>query len=201
MTTISTGETADGEDQEHGAGDVIARYETVHEHERLVTRTCAWCSAVIRYSGVGRPPRFCSDSHRKRWHERQKAKADLGHAEYTPQPVREVIERTETIVRTVVRKGPTVLQPVPVPAQPSQTSVAAPRTVNDWYGLLRTLLADVRAGAYTESQRLELAKVLRTAAEQLQAGQTGGAPAPEQPSTLSRAERRRREREARKGRR
>lgn len=245
MTTSTTPEPLDNDDQEHG--EPIAQYETVRVRDRLVQRTCGWCSAVLRYGGVGRPPKFCCDDHRKRWHERENAKKELG-LEAAPEPVREVIERTETRVRTVVRKGPTVLQPVPVRPEPGQQNLrfpetfedwhtmlallqvdasklrghprenelravlrelvtedfpgtvesAPPQSVDGWYAHLRVLLAAVRSGAYDAQQREALANVFTIAAEHLRAGPAGVAPVPEQQSGMSRAERRRREREARK---
>lgn len=250
MTTSAPHEIPEDDDQEHG--ERVAEYESVHVRERLVKRTCAWCGAELKYSGRGRPPRFCDDNHRKRWHERERAKAELGDAP-APEPVREVIERTETVVRTVVRKGPTVLQPVPArPAQqqmnlrfpetfedwhtmlallqvdasklrdhprarelrevlaqlvtddfPGTVDVAAsaPRTTADWYGALRQLLTDVRTDRFTEAQREDLARVFGIAVEHLLAGPGGPEPVGEEASGLPRAERRRREREARKKRR
>ncbi|MFD5415239.1 hypothetical protein [Streptomyces nojiriensis] len=247
MTTRTPHATADDDDQEHG--QPVAEYETVHVQERLVKRTCAWCGVELRYSGTGRPAKFCSAGHRKRAHERDKAKAELGLAD-APPTVREVIERTETVVRTVVRKGPTVLHPVPARPEPGQMNLRFPETFEDWhtmlallqvdasklrghhregelremirqlatedfpgtvvggppttvdgwYAQLRQLLVSVRAGAYTAQQRAALADVFTIAAEQLRAGPAGVAPVPEQQTGVSRAERRRREREARKGR-
>ncbi len=196
MTTSTPPEPTDDDHQEHG--DVVAQYETVRVRDRLVQRTCGWCSVVLRYGGVGRPPKFCCDDHRKRWHERENAKKALGLDTAAPEPVREVIERTETRVRTVVRKGPTVLQPVPVPTRPEPGG--APTTVDGWYRQLRLLLAAARSGEYTEDQRTALADVFTIAAEHLRAGPAGVAPVPEQQPGVSRAERRRRERAARKGR-
>jgi hypothetical protein len=248
MTTSTTPEPSENDDQEHG--EPIAQYETVRVRDRLVQRTCGWCSVVLRYGGVGRPPKFCCDDHRKRWHERENAKKALGLDTTAPEPVREVIERTETRVRTVVRKGPTVLQPVlarPEPRQqnlrfpesmedwhtmlallqvdasklrghprenelravlrelvtedfPGTVESAPPRSVDGWYAHLRVLLAAARSGTYNAQQRQELANVFTTAAEHLRAGPAGVAPVPEQQPGLSRAERRRREREARKNR-
>lgn len=248
MTTSPVHETPDDDRQEHG--EPVAEYESVHVRERLVKRTCACCGTELEYSGRGRPPRFCTDSHRKRWHEREKARVELGDAP-APEPVREVIERTETVVRTVVRKGPTVLHQVPqrpelrfpesaddwltmlsllqvdasklrghhrvrevqdVLAQlvtedfPGTVDAAVapgavPRTVEDWYVALRQLLADVRAARFTQAQRADLARVFGIAGEHLLADPGRPAPVTEEASVLPRAERRRREREARKKRR
>lgn len=246
MTTSTTPEPTDDGDQEHG--EPIATYETVRVRDRLVQRTCGWCSVVLRYGGVGRPPKFCCDDHRKRWHERENAKRALGLDTAAPEPVREVIERTETRVRTVVRKGPTVLKPVPARPEPAQADLRYPESIEDWHSMLsllqvdasklrghhregelrrvlrelvtedfpgtagggppttvdgwyahlRSLLADVRSEAYTEDQRAALADVFTIAVDHLRAGPPGVAPAAEQQPVVSRAERRRRERAARK---
>ena len=247
MTTRPAHESPDDDGQEHD--EPVAEYESVHVRERLVTRTCAWCGAKLTYSGRGRPPRFCTDNHRKRWHERQQAKAELGDEPAVPEPVREVIERTETVVRTVVRKGPTVLRTVPqrpeltfpesvddwltmlslLQVDASKLRVhhrapevrevlaelvaddfpgtvdmaiapsAVPRTVEAWHAALRQLLADARTARFTQAQRADLARALGVAVEQLLADDPGGPqPVSEEMSALPRAERRRRERKARK---
>lgn len=254
MTTSMPDATADNDGQEHEKP--VAEYESVHVRERLVKRTCAWCGTELEYSGTGRPPKFCTAGHRKRWHERKKAKAELGRADDTREPVREVIERTETIVRTIVRKGPAVLQPVPTRPALAQADLRfpesfddwytmlallqvdasklrghyrenelrdvlrqlviedfpgtvttstrppsmLPRSVEDWYAALRGLLADLRGDMFTEAQRADLARIFGIAVEHLRPG-APGQPAPEQQPAASRAERRRLEREARKGRR
>lgn len=143
MTTSEPHEIPEDDDQEHG--EPVAAYESVHVTERLVKRTCGWCGAELKYSGRGRPPRFCNDSHRKRAHEREKAKAELGEAP-APEPVREVIERTETVVRTVVRKGPTVLHQVP-----TRPELRFPESVDDWLTMLSLLQLD--ASKFREHHR------------------------------------------------
>ncbi|MFZ3475443.1 hypothetical protein ACODT4_41360 [Streptomyces sp. 2.9] len=247
MTTSTPEPTADNDDQEHE--QPVAVYETVHVRERLVTRTCAWCGTKLEYSGTGRPPKFCGPSHRKRAHEREKARAELGTAGQPQPPVREVVERTETVVRTVVRKGPATIHPVPSRPEPGQMNLrfpetfedwhtmlallqvdasklrghgregelramlrelvtddfpgtvedGVPTTVDGWYRQLRSLLLAGQSGKYTDEQRNAIADVLTIAAERLRPGQAGVASVPEQ-QPISRAERRRREREARKGR-
>ncbi|MFD4050173.1 hypothetical protein ACFWSF_32265 [Streptomyces sp. NPDC058611] len=173
MTTSTPHAAADDDDQEHG--QPVAQYETVHVHERLVTRTCAWCGVELRYSGTGRPAKFCSAGHRKRWHEREKAKAELGSAD-APPIVREVIERTETVVRTVVRKGPMALQPVPARPEPQQEILRFPETFEAWHTMLALLQVDAselrghhRAG--------ELREMIRQLATEDFPGTMSGGPA------------------------
>ncbi|WP_143639933.1 hypothetical protein [Streptomyces sp. 1-11] len=75
--------------------------------EQLLERTCAWCGEPVAYSGRGRPPRYCSPVHRRRaWEVRTapaRAERPVSEGGKTREPIREVIERTETVVRTVVR--------------------------------------------------------------------------------------------------
>lgn len=33
---------------------------------------CTWCGGEVARSSTGRPRRFCSDRHRKAWHQRVK---------------------------------------------------------------------------------------------------------------------------------
>ncbi|MGY4967392.1 hypothetical protein [Streptomyces sp. 900105245] len=73
--------------------------------EQLLERTCEWCGEPVAYSGRGRPARYCSPVHRRRaWELRTaEARADRPVSEggRSREPVREVVERTETVVRTV----------------------------------------------------------------------------------------------------
>ncbi|MFK0174013.1 hypothetical protein ACIQU5_35075 [Streptomyces sp. NPDC090306] len=78
--------------------------------ETLVSRACAWCGAPVGYSGNGRPPRYCSGAHRRRaWELRSaqdRADAPVDAGGRSPDPVREVVLRTETVVRSVPVAGP-----------------------------------------------------------------------------------------------
>lgn len=125
----------DGDDQEHD-GKVLAVRETVSVGERLKTTTCAWCGGRIVYAGVGRPPKYCRDSHRKRASElrtaQKRAARPVDQGGQTTEPVREVVERTETITRTTVRRGPAKLR--------------LPEDIYEWQHALRQLQNEVRAG-------------------------------------------------------
>ncbi|MGW0336683.1 hypothetical protein ACWD0J_33395 [Streptomyces sp. NPDC003011] len=85
--------------------------------EQLVQRTCAWCGIPVHYKGKGRPPQYCSAAHRTRAWELRTAEAraarPVSDGGRTREPVRELVERTETVVRTVVREGPTKVKIVP----------------------------------------------------------------------------------------
>jgi hypothetical protein len=74
--------------------------------ERFVERTCAWCGEPVAYSGRGRPPRYCTPVHRRRaWELRsaqERAERPVSDGGQSREPVREVVERTQTVVRTVV---------------------------------------------------------------------------------------------------
>jgi hypothetical protein len=71
--------------------------------ERLAKRACAWCCTPVQYKGRGRPPRYCGAAHRTRAWELRRAQ----------ETIREVVERTETIVRTEVREAPVKVKVVP----------------------------------------------------------------------------------------
>ncbi|GGQ32971.1 hypothetical protein GCM10010249_59410 [Streptomyces roseolilacinus] len=83
--------------------------ERVFVSERLKT-TCAWCGERIVYADAGRPPEDCRDSHRKRASEvrtaQRRAARPVDQGGQTAEPVRAVVERTETVTRTTVRRGP-----------------------------------------------------------------------------------------------
>ncbi|MFD7678460.1 hypothetical protein [Streptomyces sp. NPDC060187] len=71
--------------------------------EQLVERTCAWCGESVVYSGRGRPPRFCSPVHRRRaWEVRsaeERAGRPVSEGGRSTEPVREIVQRTETVMR------------------------------------------------------------------------------------------------------
>ena len=100
--------------------------------QRLVSRTCGWCGEPVPYSGKGRPPKYCSKSHRNRAWEIRSATARLeadrqaGTAAADGEPVREVIR--ETLIRTATRSARIeVPRPYPVerPARPDTAREAA----------------------------------------------------------------------------
>lgn len=99
--------------------------ETTRRH--LVSRTCGWCGDPVAYSGRGRPPEYCSKSHRNRaWelrtaqtrHERDR---DAGTARSEDEPVREVVR--ETVTRTATRSARIE---VPVPGRVQRVEVERP---------------------------------------------------------------------------
>ncbi|MGW3308125.1 hypothetical protein ACWDG9_16245 [Streptomyces sp. NPDC001073] len=98
-------------------GVVVSVRECGAVQERLVQRTCAWCGTPVQYKGRGRPPRYCRAAHRTRaWELRSaetRAARPVSDGGRTQEPVREVVERTETVVRTVVRESPERVKLVP----------------------------------------------------------------------------------------
>ncbi|GGP93561.1 hypothetical protein [Streptomyces melanogenes] len=195
--------TTENDDQEQH-GDVLAERVKTTVHDRLVRRTCEWCGDPIDYSGVGRPPRYCKDSHRKRASELRTAQAradrpvDAGGR--TTEPVREVIERTETVTRTVVRRGPGEVRRIPA-ARASGAPYTLPEGAQEWFQALQYLAGDAQSGRFTADQRAMLAGACEAVVDELRRGSgltLAPYSAPVAQPALSRAERRRREREARK---
>ncbi|MEV6404027.1 hypothetical protein AB0M58_13920 [Streptomyces bobili] len=105
------------QDEGQTAGVVSVRESGVVVREQLVQRTCAWCGIPVHYKGKGRPPQYCSAAHRTRAWELRTAEAraarPVSDGGRTREPVREVVERTETVVRTVVREGPAKVRVIP----------------------------------------------------------------------------------------
>jgi hypothetical protein len=170
-----------GESSVDGAASVVS--EVVRD--RLVSRSCAWCGEAVTYSGRGRPPRFCKPSHRKRAneleHAQRRADAAAARGERIDGPVREVVERTTVrTVRPPVRGA-------------ARTVVREPALPGEWQATLQALVEAAGAGSIPPAYREGLASLADTASRLLRASTDG--------PQLSRAERRRREREARKRRR
>ncbi len=96
---------------------VIAVRESGVVRDQLVQRTCAWCGIPVQYKGKGRPPQYCSAAHRTRAWELRTAQAraarPVNEGGRTQEPVRELVERTETIVRTVTRESPPKVKVIP----------------------------------------------------------------------------------------
>ncbi|WP_370424416.1 hypothetical protein AB8O64_37120 (plasmid) [Streptomyces sp. QH1-20] len=204
MTNLQPPLPTGNDDQEHA--DVLGERVKTTVHDRLVRRTCEWCGDPIDYSGVGRPPRYCKDSHRKRASELRTAQAradrpvDAGGR--TTEPVREVIERTETVTRTVVRRGPGEVRRVPA-ERASGAPYTLPENAHEWFEALQYLAGDVQSGRFTTDQRALLLGACEAVADELRGPGflPSRAPAPVAQSQLSRAERRRLERAERKKRR
>ncbi|WP_329405009.1 hypothetical protein [Streptomyces melanogenes] len=178
------------DDQEHD-GDVLAVRETVSVSERLKTTTCAWCGERIVYAGVGRPPKYCRDSHRKRASEvrtaQRRAARPVDQGGQTTDPVREVVERTETVTRTTVRRGPAKLR--------------LPEDIYEWQHALAQLQNQVRnghglAGFYGVLVRdLEAtAAVVREVQEHVEQRAAGLVPAPRPPRPQGSKKKRRKRR-------
>lgn len=196
-------ETAGNDDQEQHA-DVIGERVKTTVRDRLVRRTCEWCGDPIDYSGVGRPPRYCKDSHRKRASELRTAQAradrPVAAGGRTTEPVREVVERTETVTRTVVRRGPGEVRRIPA-VRSSGAPYSLPENAREWFEVLQYLAGDAQSGRFTVDQRAMLVGACEAVVDELRHS-SGLIPAPAtapvaQPQ-LPRAERRRRDRAARK---
>ncbi|MFF4442842.1 hypothetical protein [Streptomyces sp. NPDC001621] len=98
--------------------------------EQLLERSYEWCGEPVAYSGRGRPPRYCSPVHRRRAWEVRSAVArpdrPVSEGGRSREPVREVVERTETVVRTVTRPDP---RSAPSGAQPARHLSGEPYTL------------------------------------------------------------------------
>ncbi|MFF3166791.1 hypothetical protein [Streptomyces sp. NPDC003273] len=142
MTKIEPGANERDATEPHDA------HETSTIREQLLERTCAWCGDPVAYSGRGRPPRYCSPVHRRRaWEVRTaQARAERPASEggKSREPVREVIERTETVVRTVVRPA---TAPSPAQLRPARRLSGQPYTLPEdaveWIEALAALRREV----------------------------------------------------------
>lgn len=135
--TISE-KTSRADDPQESEGKVLAVRDATVVRERLKTTTCRWCGELITYAGVGRPPRYCRDSHRKRASELRTAQRRSGRpvdeGGRTSEPVREVVERVETRTRTTVRRG--------------WPEIRLPQDIYGWMRALRQLQNEVRDGQH-----------------------------------------------------
>jgi hypothetical protein len=108
--------------------------ETVSVSERVKETTCAWCGEPVVYAGVGRPLKYCSDSRRRRASEvrtaARRAARPVSEGGWTTEPVREVVERTATVTRMTVRRGPAKLR--------------LPEDIYEWQNALAQLQSQVR---------------------------------------------------------
>ncbi|MFE7113124.1 hypothetical protein ACFU98_42460 [Streptomyces sp. NPDC057575] len=176
MTNLERQTGPDNDDQEHD-GDVLVVRETVSVGERLKATTCAWCGERIVYAGVGRPPKYCRDSHRKRASElrtaQKRAARPVDQGGQTIDPVREVVERTETVTRTTVRRGPAKLR--------------LPEDIYEWQHALAQLQNAVRAGRLAGFHEVLVrdleatAAVVREHQEHVEQRTAGLVPAPRPP--------------------
>ncbi|MFE2823472.1 hypothetical protein [Streptomyces sp. NPDC059271] len=141
MTKLSAGDEAQP-DAAADAQRLPAEEATVSE--RLLERSCAWCGEPVAYTGRGRPPRYCSPSHRRRaWEMRtaeERAGRPVSEGGRTTDPVREVVQRTETAMRdrTVPEAGR--MSPAPKPAQRlSGQPYTLPEDAVEWIEALAAL--------------------------------------------------------------
>lgn len=164
--------------------------ETVSVRERLTTTTCAWCGERIVYSGVGRPPKYCRDSHRKRASElrtaQRRAARPVDQGGQTTEPVREVVERTTEVTRTTVRRGP--------------AKVRLPEDIYEWQHTLAQLQDAVRGGGFVGFHEVLLrdleatAAVVRESQERVERPMEGLLPTPRAPRPQGSRKKRRKRR-------
>ncbi|MFC9431658.1 hypothetical protein [Streptomyces sp. NPDC056987] len=164
-TTGQQGQAGTGQ-----GGEVVAVRETTGVRTRLIERTCEWCGAPVPYTGKGRPPRYCSPAHRNRAYELRRAqeRADRPVSEggRSPEPVREVVERTETVVRTVVREGPLEIRRVPARRLSGQP-YTLPEDVLEWAQMLKHFRGAVAEGRIPAVFREQLAQACEATAKAL----------------------------------
>jgi hypothetical protein len=102
------------------------------------------------YDGRGRPPRYCSDAHRQRAYEVRTAQArqerDAAAGKLRTEPVREVVERVETVTKTVVRQGPVKVVRVPG-RRASGEPYTLPESPMEWFQALQYLAGDATSEA------------------------------------------------------
>lgn len=147
---------------------------TVHEsstvQERLVQRTCGWCGVPVTYTGVGRPPRYCSAAHKRRASELRRAleRAELPVDEggQTAEPVREVVERTTVITRVVRERSPNGVVPA---ARLNGEPYTLPADAIEWLEALGYLRSQVAAGRLPAFTREGLARACDLTARVLRA--------------------------------
>jgi hypothetical protein len=146
--------------------------EKTRVREQYRGRSCEWCGDWMPYDGRGRPPRYCSDAHRQRAYELRTAQArtdrDAAAGKLRTEPVREVVERTETVTKTVVRQG----QPYVVEVERRPPDIVFPTSSIGWLRMLSVLTVDVRDRRLMldDTVRAQLAAACDRAAEALRNG-------------------------------
>ncbi|MET7826990.1 hypothetical protein ABZT23_20175 [Streptomyces sp. NPDC005386] len=112
--------------------------------EQLLERGCAWCGEPVAYSGRGRPPRFCRPVHRRQaWEVRsaeERAGRPVSEGGRSTEPVREIVQRTETVVstRAVLEAGLMSLAPRPAQRLSGQP-YTLPEDAVEWIEALAAL--------------------------------------------------------------
>ena len=184
---------------------VLGTSERTEVRERLLSITCEWCGTPVRYKGTGRPPRFCSDAHRTRWWEvdsaEKRKKKDAAEGKLRTEPVREVVERTETVVRNVRIRPRTeyVSLPSTAPA-PAPAPMQVPQNVAGWVKMLAALEQQIATNPGMQEQNFSwlladsaerIALMLRPTPLPGRSAATPPAPGSAAGGGLNRAERRR----------
>lgn len=147
-------------------------HETSTVREQLVERTCAWCGEPVSYSGRGRPPRYCSPVHRRRaWELRTvQSRADRAVSDggMSREPVREVVRRTETVVRTTALRAPSQIPPAPRPAaRLSGQPYTLPEDAVEWIEALAALRTEGATNPRLYPFREHLARACERTAQAL----------------------------------
>ena len=148
----------------------LAVHEAPNVKSRLLERTCGWCGIPVPYTGKGRPPRYCRTSHRKRASELRRAQAladrPVSKGGKDQQPVREIIENTRTVVRTVVQQGPPEIHRVPATRLSGQP-YTIPEDAIEWAQMLAYLRREAELGRIPAPARESLARACETIARAL----------------------------------
>jgi hypothetical protein len=140
---------------------------------RLVSRTCRWCGKPVPYSGRGRPPAYCSKSHKNRQWEvdsarrRQERDREAGAARPEDEPVREVIR--ETVTRTATRSA-RIEVPRPYPVE----RPARPDTAREVADYLDQVAAAVRSGKIMHFEHRRIMRSMRAVLAAIDATYPGG---------------------------
>ncbi|MFI6434946.1 hypothetical protein [Streptomyces sp. NPDC050759] len=140
-------------------------------------------SLLVNKASRGRPPRYCSPVHRRRaWELRtaqDRAERPVSDGGQCREPVREVVQRTETVVRTVVLQDPDRIPLAPRAAQGlNGQPYTLPEDAVEWIEALAALRrAAVDPRIYTFREHVALA--CEKAAQALR----GGVPEPVMPES------------------
>ncbi|MEV6533697.1 hypothetical protein AB0M86_29565 [Streptomyces sp. NPDC051639] len=146
--------------------------------ERLLERSCAWCGKAVAYSGRGRPPRYCSPVHRRRaWEVRtaeERAGRPVSEGGRTTEPVREVVQRTETVARTLAVQDAGPVSPAPRPAQRlSGQPYTLPEDAVEWIEALAALRQEALTNPRVAPFRGHIARACERTLEVLRSDPSG----------------------------
>ncbi|MGW1534436.1 hypothetical protein [Streptomyces aureus] len=170
VTKISSGDGAQTDDDEADAQSRPVGEARVSEH--LLERSCAWCGEPVAYSGRGRPPRYCSPVHRRRAWEVRTAEARAGRpvseGGRTSDPVREIVQRTEPVVRARVLEDADRTSLAPRPAlRLSGEPYTLPEDAVEWIEALAALRHEVLANPRVAPFREHIARACEKTLEVL----------------------------------